>query len=84
MINEMNILETCALCGQLAAKTVHKDKLFGRGEQAVVIENLPLKQCAACGESYYEPETSMLIDQILCHPERHAVTRQVNVVSLAA
>ncbi|MEK7831433.1 MAG: type II toxin-antitoxin system MqsA family antitoxin [Acidobacteriota bacterium] len=84
MTNEMNNFELCAFCGKLAVKTAHKDKLFGRGEQAVVIENLPLKQCAACGESYYEPETSQMIDQLLSHPERQAVIRQVNVVSLAA
>ncbi len=87
MTNEMNNhhdSETCAFCGQLAVKTVHKDKLFGKGMNAIVIENLPLKQCTACGESYYEPETSQLIDQLLSHPEKQSVIRQVNVVSLAA
>jgi len=84
MTSETNNLELCAFCGQLGVKTVYKDKLFGKGEQAVVIENLPLNQCTVCGESYYEPETSQLIDQILGHPEKQSVIRQVNVISLAA
>lgn len=84
MANQANIPKPCAFCGQLAVRTVHKDKLFGKGLNAVVIENLPLQQCRNCGESYYDPETSELIDLILVHPEKQPVTRQVNVVSLAA
>ena len=78
------ISETCAFCGAPNVKTVHKNKLFGKGEQAVVIEDVPLRQCGDCGESYYDPDVSQLIDSILTHPEKYRVTRQVNVVSLAA
>lgn len=87
MINEPNEqlkAERCAFCGAPRVKTVYKDKLFGKGERAVVIENLPVRQCGNCGESYYDPAISQLIDEVLAHPEKHAVARQVNVVSLAA
>ena len=83
-INHQQNLGLCAFCGHLAAKTVYKDKLFGKGINAIVIENLPLQQCGNCGETYYEPETSRLIDEVLGHPEKLSVIRQVNVVSLAA
>ncbi len=76
--------ELCAFCGAPEVKTVHKDKLFGKGESAVVIENLPVRQCGNCGESYYDPEISQLIDTVLAHPEKHPVKRQVSVISLAA
>jgi len=76
--------ELCAFCGAPGIKTVYKDKLFGRGERAVVIENLPVRQCENCGESYYDPETSQLIDTVLANPEKHPVKRVVSVISLAA
>ncbi len=79
--------ELCAFCGAPGVRTVYKEKLFGKGAAAVIVENLPLRQCAACaacGESYYEPETSQLIDEILAQPGKHAVSRQISVVSLAA
>jgi len=65
-------------------KTVYKDKLFGKGERAVVIENLPVRQCGNCGESYYDPAISQMIDETLAHPERHAAARQAKVIPLAA
>jgi YgiT-type zinc finger domain-containing protein len=83
-VNNQQTPELCAFCGSPQIKTVHKDKLFGKGEKAVVIENLPVQQCGNCGESYYDPEISLLIDEILAHPEKQQVKRQVNVVSLAA
>ena len=81
--NKLN-LDLCAFCGAPGVRTIYKDKLFGKSENAVIIEILPVRQCETCGESYYDPEISQLIDEILAHPEDRAVTRQINVVSLAA
>lgn len=81
---ENNNSEACAFCGAPNVKIVCKTKLFGKGEQAVIIENVPLRQCGNCGESYYTPETSQLIDELIAHPEKQKITRQINVVSLAA
>ncbi len=83
-VNENMACERCAFCGTPAARVVYKTKLFGKNEQAVIIENVPLRQCGNCGETYYTPETSRLIDELLAHPEKQKITRQVNVVSLAA
>ena len=83
-LNEQWNAEQCAFCGALEVKTIYKDKLFGKSEKAIVIENLPVRQCEHCGESYYDPAIAQIIDEVLAHPERHAVARQVNVVSLAA
>jgi YgiT-type zinc finger domain-containing protein len=76
--------DLCAFCGAPGVKTVYKDKLFGKGAQAVIIENLSVRQCDVCGESYYDPEVSMMIDEILAHPEKHTVPREVSIASLAA
>jgi YgiT-type zinc finger domain-containing protein len=83
-INTNLELEPCAFCGALGVKTVYKDKLFGKGVKAVIIENLPVRRCDTCGESYYDPVISRLIDEILAQPEKHTVTRPVSVASLAA
>lgn len=76
--------EPCAFCGTAGVKTNYKTKLFGKGESAVVIENVPLQHCDNCGESYYDPDVSRMIDDILTHPEKQSVTRQISVISLAA
>ncbi len=83
-INYKPELEPCAFCGTPGVKTVYKDKLFGKGVKAVIIENLPVRHCDTCGESYYDPAVSLRIDEILAHPERHTVTRPMSVASLAA
>jgi YgiT-type zinc finger domain-containing protein len=77
-------LKPCAFCGTAGVKTVYKTKLFGKGENALVIENVPVRHCDTCGEGYYDPEVSQMIDDILAHPEKQAVMRQISVVSLAA
>ena len=74
----------CIFCGTIGTKTIYKTKLFGKGENALVIENVPVQNCDTCGESYYDPDVSQMIDDILTHPEKQAVTRQISVVSLAA
>jgi YgiT-type zinc finger domain-containing protein len=83
-IREKSGLNLCGFCGAPGVKTVYKDKLFGKSENAVIIENLPMSNCEVCGENYYDPEVSRLIDEILAHPGERAIRRQINVVSLAA
>ena len=77
-------LEPCALCGTPGVKTVLRTKLFGQGENAVVIDDVPLQQCNACHETYYEPTVSMMIDEILAAPEKYTRPRARQVASLAA
>jgi YgiT-type zinc finger domain-containing protein len=76
--------ELCAFCGAPDLNTVYKDKLFGKGENAIIIENLPVRHCESCDGSYYDLVVSRLIDEILAHPGEYAVRRQINVVSIAA
>jgi YgiT-type zinc finger domain-containing protein len=79
-----SILDQCVFCGAYKVVTIYRDKLFGAGANAVIIENLPILRCEACGESRYDPEVSELIDEIIAHPEKHAVKRAVNIASLLA
>ncbi len=36
----------------------------------MVIENVPMRSCDNCGESYYTLDVSQMIDDILVHPEK--------------
>ena len=65
--------ESCVFCGAPGVRRIRLDEVFGPVGRQVLIENLPLLHCDSCGESYYEPETSRAIDEILAHPERYAV-----------
>ncbi len=77
-----SILDQCVFCGAYKVVTIYRDKLFGEGANAVIIENLPILRCEACGESRYDPEIADLIDAIIAHPEKYSTKRQVNVATL--
>jgi len=63
-------LQTCVNCGKLSAFETKRDERFGRGERAVLIEDVQLMECRDCGIVYLAPETSRMIDEICAHPER--------------
>ena len=73
----------CVNCGKNAVQTVWRDKLFGQGEDAVLIERVPLQRCTNCGITYYEPAVSRAIDEILAHPDRHTARRLIPVAKIA-
>lgn len=72
----------CVNCGQQAAYVVRRDEIFGRGQNAVIIENIPIIECRNCGINYFTPETSRAIDEICAHPEKYAVMQSRAVAQL--
>jgi YgiT-type zinc finger domain-containing protein len=46
------IMPDCLKALSVVQQTVYKDKFFGKSENAVIIENLPMRHCETCGESY--------------------------------
>lgn len=57
---------------------------YGSGEDLLVIENIPVVRCPACGESYMTAETLREIERLKRNRETLAVGREVEVVSFAA
>ena len=75
--------QICINCGKQAAHQIRRDELFGKGERAVIIENIPMMKCLNCGIVYLEPEVSRMIDEICAHPESHASLVEKQVAKIA-
>jgi YgiT-type zinc finger domain-containing protein len=73
----------CVNCGQHKAYLVRRSGVFGRGAKAVIIEDIPTIVCRNCGLSYLLPEVSMMIDEILSHPETHTEMQYRAVAKIA-
>jgi YgiT-type zinc finger domain-containing protein len=54
----------CELCGVRAAAIKKTTKSFGRGDNLVVIENIPIVHCSRCHESYLTADTARELDRI--------------------
>jgi YgiT-type zinc finger domain-containing protein len=70
----------CDICGKEGARIRRVTRSYGRGENLLVIENIPLVSCPHCGESYFTAETLHEIERIKLHRQSFAVKRPVAVV----
>ena len=80
---KINLYEVCRNCGACAARQIKRDELYGRGKQAVIIEDVPMIQCDQCGMMYLEPEVITTIDEICAHPEKYAAQEYRPVAKIA-
>ncbi len=62
--------ERCYFCGQGTLEEQRVTLDIRRGDQLIVIKNVPALVCDACGEKQYSLETSRAIDRILEGIER--------------
>jgi YgiT-type zinc finger domain-containing protein len=54
----------CDICGSDKALVKHTSKLYGKGDNSFIIENVPVVFCSNCGESYLSALTLKEIDRI--------------------
>ncbi len=54
----------CDFCGKDAAEVGLTTESFGKGENLLVIEDVPIIHCRHCGESYLTAETAHEIEAI--------------------
>ncbi len=73
----------CDNCGQKTARIRHVTRGYGKGENLLVIENIPVISCSNCGESYLTAETLHEIERIKSQRENIAVQRPVPVAVFA-
>ncbi len=73
----------CDICrkDQGAVKLVTRS--FGKKKNLLIIEDIPVVSCAACGESYMTAETLHEIERIKMHRHSFAVKRPVEVTVFA-
>ncbi len=73
----------CDICGKNGARTIYISKSYGKGENLLVIENVPFLSYPHCGESYLTAKTLREIDNIKRNRSKIAVERPVPVAVLA-
>lgn len=73
----------CDVCGKSGAKLIHLSKSYGKGSTLLVIENVPVISCPACGESYLTAATLREIDNIKRNRKKIATERSVPVAVFA-
>ena len=73
----------CDICGKGVAKIIHVTKSYGSGDDLLVIENVPVISCPACGESYLTAATLREIDNIKRNRNKIATSRRVPVAVFA-
>ena len=78
-----NSYQICRNCGMSAARQVKRDEIYGRGKQAVIIEDVPMIQCDQCGMIYLEPQVITTIDDICVHPEKYTTQEYRPVAKIA-
>jgi YgiT-type zinc finger domain-containing protein len=71
----------CDICGKPGAKVRRITRSYGKGENLLVIENIPIVSCPNCGESYLTAETLLEIERIKLHRENWAKERNVLVAA---
>ncbi len=73
----------CDICGKAPARIIHVTKSYGNGDDLLVIENVPVISCPACGESYLTAATLREIDNIKRNRSKIATSRPVPVAVFA-
>ena len=69
----------CDICGQEGARIRHITRSYGKGENLLVIEDVPVVSCPHCGESYLTAETLHELERIKLHRQSFAQERPVSV-----
>jgi len=73
----------CDICGEEGARVRHVTRSYGKGENLLVIEDVPVVSCPHCGESYLTAETLHEIERIKLHRRSFARERPVPVAYFA-
>jgi YgiT-type zinc finger domain-containing protein len=83
MENIENALLVCDICGKEGAKIRYVTRSYGKGEDLLIIENVPVVSCPHCGESYLTANTLHEIERIKLHRQSFAEPRSVPVAVFA-
>jgi YgiT-type zinc finger domain-containing protein len=67
------------MCGQDQGAVKLVTRSFGKKNDLLIIEDIPVVSCAACGESYMTAETLHEVERIKMHRHSFAVKRPVEV-----
>ncbi len=71
----------CDVCGKSGARIRRITRSYGKGENLLVIENIPVISCPNCGESYLTADTLHEIERIKLHRKNWAKERNIPVAA---
>jgi YgiT-type zinc finger domain-containing protein len=74
----------CDICGKESARIRYVTRSYGKGDDLLVIENIPLVSCPHYGESYFTAETLHEIERIKLHCQSFATKREVTIAKFAS
>ncbi len=69
----------CAVCGAESARTRHVNRTYGKGEDLLVVEHVPVVSCSHCGETYMEADTLHELERIKAN--RRTATKRPVVIA---
>ena len=76
-VTKLNVV--CDICGKEGARVRRVTRSYGKGEDLLVIQNVPVVSCPHCGESYLTAETLHEIERIKANRRGLAAKRSVAV-----
>lgn len=59
----------CDVCGKSGVMEKKVTRSFGKGDNVVVIDDIPLFVCPHCGENYFSAETLQEVERIRMHQD---------------
>ncbi len=86
MLNKSSNCDTnrqCDNCGKMGATEKRITRIYGHGQEALIIENVPVIVCPHCGASYLEAKTLHEIERIKLHRKRFTTQRAIDVAAFA-
>ena len=78
-----NSKRKCDNCGKAGVIEKRITRIYGRGQNALVIENVPVIVCPQCGASYLEAKTLHEIERIKLHRKSFAKKKSLDVAAFA-
>ena len=72
---------TCDVCGQAGARAGHVSRAYGKGEDLIVIDQIPVVVCPSCGESYMTSHTIHEVERLKLHKRSMKPERLAPVIS---
>jgi len=79
-----NTNRKCDNCGKAGVIEKRITRIYGRGQNALVIENVPVIVCPQCGASYLEAKTLHEIERIKLHRKSFAKQKLMDVAAFAS
>jgi YgiT-type zinc finger domain-containing protein len=73
----------CDICGKTGARVRRITRSYGKGDNILVMENIPIVNCPHCRESYLTAETLHEIERLKMHRKSLAIEKPVDVLVYA-